>query len=45
MDRAYEGKETQQLTLTPGYTPVVPPLSTRIEPWDYDRDVQAAQPG
>jgi transposase len=22
-----------------GYTPVVPPLSTRIEPWEYDREM------
>lgn len=39
MDRAYEGNETRQLALNLGYTPVVPPLSTRIEPWDYDRQL------
>ena len=39
MDRAYEGNETRQLALDLGYTPVVPPLSTRIEPWDYDRQL------
>jgi transposase len=37
MDRAYEGDETRQLTLDFGFTPVVPPLSTRIAPWEYDR--------
>lgn len=39
MDRAYEGNETRQLALDLGYTPVVPPLSTRIEPWEYDREM------
>ena len=33
MDRAYEGNETRQLTLALGFTPVVPSLSTRINPW------------
>ena len=37
MDRAYEGNETRQLALDLGYSPVVPPKSTRIEPWEYDR--------
>ncbi len=37
MDRAYEGNETRQLALNLGYTPVVPPLSTRLRPWAYDR--------
>jgi hypothetical protein len=35
--RAYEGNETRQLALDLGFIPVVPPLSTRIEPWEYDR--------
>lgn len=38
MDRAYEGNETRQLALALGFIPVVPPLSTRIEPWEYDRE-------
>ena len=38
MDRAYEGDETRQLALDLGLTPVVPPLSTRVEPWAYDRE-------
>jgi transposase len=37
MDRAYEGNETRQLALDLGFIPVVPPKSTRIEPWEYDR--------
>ncbi len=38
MDRAYEGSETRQLALALGYTPVVPPLRTRHDPWAYDRE-------
>ena len=37
-DRAYEGNETRQLALALGFTPVVPPLSTRVDPWD-DREM------
>jgi transposase len=37
MDRAYEGNETRQLALDLGFTPVVPPLKTRVNPWEYDR--------
>lgn len=39
MDRAYEGNETRQLALDLGYTPVVPPLKTRVEPWEYNREI------
>ena len=39
MDRAYEGNETRQLALDLGYIPVVPPMSTRVEPWEYDRQL------
>ena len=39
MDRAYEGNETRQLALELGFTPVVPPLSTRITTWEYDRQL------
>ena len=39
MDRAYQGDETRQLALALGYEPVVPPLRTRIDPWDYNREV------
>ena len=37
MDRAYEGNETRQLALELGFTPVVPPKSTRIDPWTYSK--------
>ncbi|EOG8291703.1 MULTISPECIES: IS5 family transposase [Pseudomonadota] len=39
MDRAYEGNETRQLALDLGFIPVVPPMRTRIEPWEYDREM------
>lgn len=39
MDRAYEGNETRQLALEMGFNPVVPPLSTRIDPWEYDKEI------
>jgi transposase len=39
MDRAYEGNETRQLALDLGFIPVVPPLRTRIDPWEYDREL------
>jgi len=39
MDRAYEGDETRQLALDLGYVPVVPPLRTRITPWEYNRAI------
>ena len=39
IDRAYEGNETRQLALELGFTPVVPPLSTRIDPWEYDKEL------
>jgi transposase len=35
VDRAYEGHETRQLALDLGFIPIVPPKSTRIEPWQY----------
>jgi transposase len=37
MDRAYEGNETRQLAFDLGLIPVVPPLSTRVEPWTYSK--------
>ena len=39
MDRAYGGNETRQLPLALGFMPVVPPLSTRVHPWEYDREM------
>jgi transposase len=37
MDRAYEGNETRQLALELNFIPVVPPKSSRVDPWEYDR--------
>ena len=37
MDRAYEGDETRQLALDLNFIPVVPPKSSRLSAWDYDR--------
>ena len=39
MDRAYQGDETRQLALELGFTPVVPPLKTRLTPWEHDREM------
>ena len=39
MDRAYQGDETRQLALDLGFIPVVPPLSSRVDPWEYDREM------
>lgn len=39
MDRAYEGDETRQLVFDLGLTPVVPPKSNRVDPWEYDRQM------
>ena len=39
MDRAHEDNETRQLALTLRFEPVVPPLKTRLEPWEYDREM------
>ena len=38
MDRAYAGDATRQLALALGFTPVVPPLATRVDPWEYDQE-------
>ena len=37
MDRAYEGDETRQLALDLGFTPVVPPKTSRRHPWSFDK--------
>lgn len=37
MGRAYEGDQTRLLALELGYIPVVPPKTSRLEPWEYDR--------
>lgn len=37
MDRAYEDNKTRQLVFDLGLEPVVPPLSTRLQPWSYSK--------
>ncbi len=39
MDRAYEGNETRRLAPEMGSSLVAPPLSTRIDPWEYDKEI------
>ena len=39
MDRAYEDNATRQLVLDLGFVPVVPPKSTRIDPWEYNQEL------
>lgn len=39
MDRAYEGDKTRTYALELGYSPVVPPKSNRVDPWEYDREL------
>ena len=39
MDRVYEGNETRRLALTLGFEPAVPPLKTRVDPREYDREM------
>jgi len=38
MDRACEDDESWQLAADLGFTPVVPPKSSRVSPWEYDRE-------
>jgi transposase len=38
MDKAYEDDKTREIAILLGFTPVVPPKSNRIEPWDYDKE-------
>jgi transposase len=39
MDRTYEDNATRELVAAKGFTPVVPPKSSRKEPWEYDRKI------
>jgi transposase len=39
MDRAYEGNETRALAAELGFIAVVPPLKTRLDPWEYDKQL------
>jgi len=36
-DRAYEGNETRRLAFDLGFIRVVPPKSTRVDPWKYKK--------
>jgi transposase len=38
MDKAYSDDKTRELAQLLGYTPVTPPKSNRIEPWEYDKE-------
>ena len=38
MDKAYEDDATRALARDLGFVPVVPPKSSRKEPWEYDRE-------
>ena len=39
MDRAYSGDQTRRLAFDMGFTPVVPPLKSRVDPWEYDKEL------
>ena len=39
MDKAYEDDATRALARELGFEPVVPPKSSRAEPWEYDREM------
>jgi transposase len=39
MDRACQGDETRQLAFELGFTPVVPPLSTRVNAWEQSKEI------
>ena len=39
MDRAYSGNETRRLASEMGFIPVVPPLRSRVDPWEYDTEL------
>ena len=39
MDRAYEDDETRALAINQGHNPVVPPKKSRLEPWEYDKEL------
>jgi transposase len=39
MDKESEGYETRKLTAELGFSPVVSPKNSRIEPWEYDKEL------
>lgn len=43
LDRAYEGDETRQLILDLGLEAVVPPKANRLNPWEYDRELNEVE--
>ena len=45
MDRACEDDETRKLAVDLGFNPVVPPKSSRIAPWEYDRNMYRRRNG
>ena len=45
MARAYEGDATRRLALGLGFTPGVPPLATRVAPWEYDQETYKRRNG
>ena len=36
--KKYEDDKTRELAILLGYTPVTPPKSNRLEPWEYDEE-------
>ena len=36
---AYSGDQTRRLAFDMGFTPVVPPLKSRVNPWEYDKEL------
>ena len=39
MDKAYKGDETRKLVSELGFSPAVPPESSRTEPWEHDKEL------
>lgn len=39
MDKAYEGDDIRSLAVSQGLSPVVPPKSNRVEPWEYNKEL------
>ncbi len=39
MDKACEDNATRQLAPDLGFDPVVPPKSSRVDPWEYNREL------
>ncbi len=39
MDRSYEGDEMRELVSELDFSPVVPPKSSRAEPWEYNKEL------